>query len=48
VSSVAAALLRNEGISLVAACHNTRWDASKLELDQIREYLGATWLDTQR
>jgi hypothetical protein len=48
VSVVADALLRGANISLMAACHNAIWDASDLELEQIREYLGTVWLDAQR
>jgi hypothetical protein len=41
VNVVADALLRGEDICLVATCHDVIWDASELELEQIREYLGA-------
>ncbi len=47
VSTVADALLRDAHISLTAACHNTRWDASTVEVKQIREYLGSVWLNAQ-
>ena len=36
------ALVRGSDICLVATCHDVIWDASALELEQIREYLGAT------
>jgi hypothetical protein len=29
---------------LYAPCHEVFWDASVLELEQIREYLGASWI----
>jgi hypothetical protein len=48
VSLVADALLRKTGIFLVAACHDTTWQASSLEIEQIREYLGSVWLNAQR
>jgi hypothetical protein len=47
-SIVADALLTDAGISLVAACHDTTWEASDLEVEQIREYLGTVWLDAHR
>jgi hypothetical protein len=47
ISVVADALLRGADICLVATCHDVIWDASELELEQIREYLGATWLAAQ-
>jgi hypothetical protein len=39
---VADALVRGADICLVATCHDVIWDASALEVEQIREYLGAT------
>ena len=39
---VADALARGSEICLVATCHDVIWDASALELEQIREYFGAT------
>lgn len=42
---VADALLRRTNICLVATCHDMIWDASEVELEQIGEYLGATWMD---
>jgi hypothetical protein len=38
---VADALSRGADICLVATCHDVIWDASMLEVEQIREYLGA-------
>ncbi len=35
------ALVRGSDICLVATCHDVIWDASALELEQIREYVGA-------
>jgi hypothetical protein len=48
ISIVADALLRGANISLAAPCHGLIWNASPLELGQIREYLGFVWLDAQR
>jgi hypothetical protein len=39
VASLAAALLRESPIALRVLCHPVRWNASSLEVDQIREYL---------
>jgi hypothetical protein len=48
VADVADALISRSGpLQLRASCHNHRWTASKLELQQIREYLGA-WLKALR
>jgi hypothetical protein len=44
---VADALLRGTDICLVATCHDVIWHATDLELEQIREYLGAVGLDTE-
>jgi hypothetical protein len=42
---VADALLRGSGLRLVSACHDLTWDATELELEQIRQYLGVAWFD---
>ena len=39
VAVVASRLLEQKSVRLYAACHNIYWDASSLELEQIREYL---------
>ena len=39
---LADALDRGSDICLVATCHDLIWDASVTEVEQIREYLGAT------
>jgi hypothetical protein len=42
VAKVAGAILsRTDQLELYAPCHGRRWVASKSELEQIREYLGA-------
>jgi hypothetical protein len=38
---VADALVQGSDICLVAICHDQIWNASELEVEQIREYLGA-------
>ena len=48
VDVVADALQRGSDICLVATCHDVIWDATELEKEQIREYLGAVWIDAQR
>jgi hypothetical protein len=48
VALIATALIEGTNIRLYASCHNQWWDASKVELEQIREYLGAPWIDAQR
>ncbi len=35
------ALQRGSDICLVATCHDVIWTATELELEQIREYVGA-------
>jgi hypothetical protein len=44
VDEVADALQRGSDICLVATCHDVIWTATDLELEQIREYLGAVHL----
>jgi hypothetical protein len=41
LNEVADALERGIDISLVATCHDVIWAATELELEQIREYIGA-------
>jgi len=48
VAQIAAALLEFTEIRLYASCHEQVWEASPLEVQQIREYLGAPWIDAQR
>jgi hypothetical protein len=43
VDEVAHALQRGSDICLVATCHDVIWTATELELEQIREYLGAVY-----
>jgi hypothetical protein len=47
VATVANALIQRKKIRLYADCHEVAWYASSTEMEQIREYLGAPWLDTQ-
>jgi len=47
VAEVAAALLSGEKLRLLAACHGYTWNANPTELEQIREYLGATNVDAK-
>jgi hypothetical protein len=44
----AEALMRNEGIQLKSACHNLFWTASPTEMQQLREYMSAVFVDEQR
>ncbi|HEY2685169.1 MAG TPA: hypothetical protein VGI93_16740 [Steroidobacteraceae bacterium] len=41
VAALAAALLKEANIVLRSACHGADWSASKLEVEQIRQYLGS-------
>jgi hypothetical protein len=41
LEEVADALRRGTDICLVATCHEVIWAATELELEQIREYIGA-------
>jgi hypothetical protein len=41
VALIAEALLVGSPIRLHAGCHDVYWDAGELEVEQIREYLGA-------
>jgi hypothetical protein len=42
VKAVAAALINGGTVRLHATCHDKWWDATAIELQQIREYLAAT------
>jgi hypothetical protein len=45
VATVAEALLNRGPIMLNTRCHDASWSATPIEIEQIREYLGAPWLD---
>jgi hypothetical protein len=47
VAEVESALLLGRRLPLYATCHEYYWSASELELEQIREYLGAAWATAQ-
>jgi hypothetical protein len=48
VATVAEALIQHAPITLRTSCHKVSWSASAIEVEQIREYLGASWLETAR
>ena len=48
VALIAIGLLQGNSVKLHAPCHDLHWNASQVELQQIREYLGAAWLAAQR
>ena len=48
VTVVVDLLRRGTNICLVATCHDRIWDATDMEVEQIRGYLGALWLTAQR
>ena len=37
------ALTNGNPVRLYATCHDQHWNATELEPEQIREYLGAIW-----
>jgi hypothetical protein len=41
VAVIAEALIMGSSIRLHANCHDVHWDATELEIEQIRQYLGA-------
>jgi hypothetical protein len=41
VALIAEALIVGSPIRLHASCHDVHWNATELEVEQIREYLGA-------
>lgn len=47
IASVAAALIDHGPIKLQANCHSVSWTATPIELEQIRDYLGAPWTSQQ-
>jgi hypothetical protein len=48
VATIAEALIQHAPITLHAGCHEVSWRASAIEVEQIREYLGASWLESTR
>jgi hypothetical protein len=40
--------MRNEGTQLKAACHNLYWTASPAEMQQLRGYMSAVFVEEQR
>jgi hypothetical protein len=44
VSCVTRALRLQDSIALYAPCHDLRWRADHVELEQIRQYLGVAWV----
>lgn len=48
VALVAEALVEGSTIRLHASCHDIFWDATELEMEQIREYLGAVRIASHR
>jgi hypothetical protein len=44
---VTIALIEWRSMRLYARCHEVFWDASDLELEQIRAYLGASWIGSK-
>jgi hypothetical protein len=43
----AEALIKNEGVQLGAPCHHGNWMASPTEMQQLREYIGALFVNQQ-
>ena len=41
VGPIAEALVAGSPIRLHASCHDVYWDANQVEIEQIRQYLGA-------
>jgi hypothetical protein len=48
VAALAAALIDRGPIILHSNCHEVSWTATDIEVEQIREYLGAPWLAEQK
>jgi len=48
VALIAEALIMGSSIRLHAGCHDVYWDATELEVEQIREYLSAGVVTVQR
>jgi len=47
VALIAEALIMGSSIRLHASCHDVHWDATELEVEQIREYLSAGVVNVQ-
>jgi hypothetical protein len=48
LAQVAGALIDHQPIRLYSSCHEIHWDASPIEVEQLREYMGAAWIEDQR
>ena len=48
VGLIAGALIRDRTVRLYASCHDVYWDASPVEIEQLRQYMGALWIETHR
>jgi hypothetical protein len=48
ITEVAVALIASNPLRLSAPCHGLSWDASPVELEQIREYLAASIVKAQK
>jgi hypothetical protein len=44
VSRVTRALRLQDAITMYAPCHELRWPADHVEVDQIRQYLAVAWV----
>jgi hypothetical protein len=46
IASVAAALISKRPVRLYASCHDVYWDAHHIEIEQLREYMGAAYVES--
>jgi hypothetical protein len=47
IAVVATALITGKNLRLYSACHDLYWTATKVEREQLREYLAALSIDAQ-
>ena len=44
VADISAGLISRKAIMLHTTCHDVSWKAGAVEIEQIRQYLGASWI----
>jgi hypothetical protein len=45
MADLVGALINTRRVRLYAICHDASWDATDVEMQQLREYVDVVWLD---
>jgi hypothetical protein len=43
---IVTAITRQDHLRLYSACHDISWDASNFEMQAVRQFLGAEWIES--